>query len=225
MALNFNIAIDGHSSCGKSTIAKSIAAEFNMKYIDTGAMYRAVTLFCMQNQIISEHKVDKIKLANYLESIEVDFEYNPTTLLSFTYLNGKNVESTIRDIDVSNNVSIIAQLDDVRKKLIYIQRKIGEKGNVVMDGRDIGSKVFPHAKIKFFVTAGISVRALRRYNQMKKNGSNILFKTIHENLKIRDMHDTNRKNNPLVISKDAIILDNSNMSLLQQNHFVFNRNI
>ena len=220
MSLPFNIAIDGHSSCGKSTIAKSIASKYGMRYIDTGAMYRAITLYCIRNGIIKNKEVDCQKLAKSLDDITINFEYNAISRLSETFLNNENVEKIIRGFEVSDNVSIIAQIQIVREKLIVLQKEIGKQGNVVMDGRDIGSKVFPNAKIKFFVTARAEVRAKRRHEEMIANGDNISLKEILNNLNKRDEQDTNRKINPLVKSKDAIVLDNSELSLLQQDQFI-----
>ena len=173
MSLPFNIAIDGHSSCGKSTMAKSIASKYGMRYIDTGAMYRAITLYCIRNGIIKNKEVDSKKLAKSLDDITINFEYNSISRLSETFLNNENVEKIIRGFEVSDNVSIIAQIQIVREKLIVLQKEIGKQGNVVMDGRDIGSKVFPNAGIKFFVTAKAEVRAKRRYEEMIANGDNV----------------------------------------------------
>ena len=220
MSLPFNIAIDGHSSCGKSTIAKSIASKYGMRYIDTGAMYRAITLYCIRNGIIKNKEVDFQKLAKSLDEIIINFEYNLISRLSETFLNNENVENIIRGLEVSDNVSIIAQIQIVREKLILLQKEIGKQGNVVMDGRDIGSKVFPNAEIKFFVTARAEVRAKRRHEEMIANGENISLEDVLNNLNKRDEQDTNREINPLIKSKDAIVLDNSELSLLQQNQFI-----
>jgi len=220
MNLPFNIAIDGHSSCGKSTIAKSIASKYGMCYIDTGAMYRAVTLYCIRSGIIKNKQVDFQKLAKSLDDITINFEYNAISRLSETFLNNENVEKIIRGFEVSDNVSIIAQIQIVREKLIVLQKEIGKQGNVVMDGRDIGSKVFPNAEIKFFVTARAEVRAKRRHEEMIANGDNISLKDVLNNLNKRDEQDTNREINPLIKSKDAIVLDNSELSLLQQDQFI-----
>ena len=220
MSLPFNIAIDGHSSCGKSTIAKSIASKYGMRYIDTGAMYRSITLYCIRNGIIKNKEVDCQKLAKSLDDITINFEYNAISRLSETFLNNENVEKIIRGFEVSDNVSIIAQIQIVREKLIVLQKEIGKQGNVVMDGRDIGSKVFPNAKIKFFVTARAEVRAKRRHEEMIANGDNISLKDVLNNLNKRDEQDTNREINPLIKSKDAIVLDNSELSLLQQDQFI-----
>lgn len=220
MSLPFNIAIDGHSSCGKSTIAKSIARKYGMRYIDSGAMYRAITLYCIRNGIIKNKEIDFQKLAKSLDEITINFEYNLISRLSETFLNNENVENIIRGIEVSDNVSIIAQIQIVREKLIVLQKDIGKQGNVVMDGRDIGSKVFPNAKIKFFVTARPEVRAKRRHKEMIKNGDTISLKDVLNNLNKRDKQDSNREINPLVKSKDAIVLNNSKLTLLEQDQFI-----
>jgi cytidylate kinase len=220
MSLPFNIAIDGHSSCGKSTIAKSIASKYGMRYIDTGAMYRAITLYCMRQGIIKNKAVDLQKLIKSLDDIKINFNFNLSTNQSETFLNKENVERLIRGIEVSGNVSIVAQIQIVREKLIILQQEIGKQGNVVMDGRDIGSKVFPDAKLKFFVTAKAKVRAKRRYDEMITNGEDVTLEEVLTNLNKRDEQDTNREHNPLIKSKDAIVLDNSELSLSQQNQFI-----
>ena len=217
MSLPFNIAIDGHSSCGKSTIAKSIANKYGMRYIDTGAMYRAVTLYCMRNSIIKSQVVHRDNLLKLLNEISINFEFNLITKESETILNGKNVESMIRGIEVSENVSIIAQIKEVREKLIALQQEIGESKNVVMDGRDIGTKVFPDAKLKLFVTAHAEIRAKRRYDELIKRGEDVSFNKILKNLNDRDAHDVNRKINPLLQAKDAILINNSDLSIECQN--------
>ena len=222
MSLPFNIAIDGHSSCGKSTIAKSIANKYGMRYIDTGAMYRAVTLYCMRNGIIKNHLVDLDNLLKSLDEISLNFEFNSITKKSETILNGENVEGLIRGIAVSDNVSIIAQIKEVREKLIALQQEIGKSKNVVMDGRDIGTKVFPDAKVKLFITARAEIRAQRRYDELLKKGDNVSFNEILKNLNDRDAHDINRKINPLVQAKDAILIDNSDLSLQDQNILIEN---
>jgi cytidylate kinase len=220
MSLPFNIAIDGHSSCGKSTIAKSIASKYGMRYIDTGAMYRAITLYCMRQGIIKDKVVDLEKLTKSLDEITLNFDFNLSTNQSETFLNKENVERLIRGIEVSDNVSIVAQIQMVREKLIILQQEIGKQGNIVMDGRDIGSKVFPDAKLKFFVTAKAKVRAKRRYDEMITNGEDVTLEEVLTNLNKRDKQDTNRKHNPLIKSEGAIVLDNSELSLSQQNQFI-----
>lgn len=220
MSLSFNIAIDGHSSCGKSTIAKSIANKYHMRYIDSGAMYRAVTLFFMNNQIIENGVVNFSNLLVSLPGISIDFEFNLQTKQSETILNGENVESVIRGIEVSENVSIIAQIKEVREKLITLQKCIGKSKNVVMDGRDIGTKVFPAAKLKLFVTARPEIRAQRRYDELVKKDARVTFEEVFKNLNDRDRHDINREINPLVQAEDAVLIDNSDMSIQDQNSLI-----
>ena len=219
MSKKINIAIDGHSSCGKSTIAKSISQKFQMRYIDTGAMYRAITLFCLQNNLISEGVVNNEGLKKHLDSINLGFEYNSENKVSETFLNGENIEDKIRGLQVSENVSFVAKLPFVRKKLVVLQQEIGKEKNVVMDGRDIGTKVFPYAEIKFFVTADVQIRAKRRFEEM--NSKDVSFDQILNNLKMRDENDTSRETNPLRMAEDAVLIDNSEKSLEQQNIFVF----
>lgn len=217
MSLQFNIAIDGYSSCGKSTIAKSIANKYDMRYIDTGAMYRALTLFCMRNNIIKHKKLDVDLLKKKIENIYINFQFNSATNISETMLNEENVESLIRSIDVTNNVSIVAQIKEVREQLIRLQKEIGRSKNVVMDGRDIGTKVFPDAELKLFITARADIRAKRRHDELVKKGENVSFKRILKDLNQRDEHDTKRKINPLIMAEDAILIDNSFLSIKDQN--------
>ena len=220
MSLPFNIAIDGHSSCGKSTIAKAVASKYGMRYIDTGAMYRAVTLYCMRNKIITNKEIDLARLIIELDNITINFVFNAAAKQSETILNGENVEQIIRGFEVSDNVSIVAQIKQVREKLIASQQEIGEQGNVVMDGRDIGTKVFPDAKLKLFVTASAKIRAQRRYDELQEKGEKVTFEDVLDNLTQRDDHDTNRKINPLVQAKDAILIDNSELSIKKQNALI-----
>lgn len=219
MCKKINIAIDGHSSCGKSTIAKSISQKFHMRYIDTGSMYRAVTLFCLQNNLISKGVVDNEGLEKHLNFINLGFEYNSDNDVSETFLNGENIEDKIRGLQVSENVSFVAKIPFVREKLVILQQETGKEKNVVMDGRDIGTKVFPDADIKFFVTADVQIRAKRRFEEM--NSKDVSFDQVLNNLKMRDENDTNREINPLKMAEDAILVDNSYKSLEQQNKFVF----
>jgi len=216
MSLLFNIAIDGHSSCGKSTIAKSIANKYDMRYIDTGAMYRAITLYCMRHDLIRGKLVRADNLLQSLNEISISFMFNPITKKSETILNGENVEGLIRGIEVSDNVSIISQIKEVRYKLIGLQQEIGISKNVVMDGRDIGTKVFPDARLKLFITARAEIRAKRRYDELLIQGEEVSLKDILKNLNDRDSHDVNRRINPLVKAKDAILIDNSNLSIQDQ---------
>ena len=222
MSLTFNIAIDGHSSCGKSTIAKSIAQKYGMRYIDTGAMYRAITLYFMRNDIIKNKQVDFALLSDSLDEITINFQFNSELKKSETFLNNENVESIIRGFEVSDNVSIIAQIKEVREKLILLQKAIGKSKNVVMDGRDIGTKVFPDARLKLFVTAKAEIRAQRRFDELKVKGERVTFDEILQNLNERDEHDTNREINPLLQAEDAILIDNSALSIQDQNDLIDN---
>jgi CMP/dCMP kinase len=215
-----NIAIDGHSSCGKSTIAKAISKKYKMTYIDTGAMYRAITLFCLQNEILKDGEIDLNLLKEELPKIDVRFEYNQDKQLSETFLNDENIESKIRGLEVSENVSKVAKIQMVREKLVVLQQSIGDNGNVVMDGRDIGTKVFPDARLKFFVTADVNIRAERRWKELKLK-EDINFDMVLQNLKMRDENDSNREINPLKKAEDAILIDNSEISVLEQNKFIF----
>ena len=217
-----NIAIDGHSSCGKSSIAKCISKEFNMTYIDSGAMYRAITLYCIQNRIIFDNQIDHALLLKSLKKIDISFNYNVNLSTTETFLNGKNVESLIRDSNVSDQVSNISKIREVRDKLIDFQQKICSKKNVVMDGRDIGTKVMPDADIKFFVTADVSVRTQRRFDELKSYNNNLTYAKVLANLNKRDSDDMGRKINPLLKAADAIVIDNTFLSFVDQNEFVFN---
>ncbi len=219
MSVKINIAIDGHSSCGKSTIAKAIAKRFGMRYIDTGAMYRAITLFCFENKIIKDGEVDLQKLTLQLPNINVSFEFNTVSEKSETILNGKNVELEIRGHKISSFVSIVSQIKAIREKLIVLQREIGKGKSVVMDGRDIGTKVFPNAELKFFITANVEIRAKRRFDEMDKK--KVSFQQVLDNLFERDEKDTHREINPLKIAKDAIVIDNSNLCEEEQNNLIF----
>ena len=219
MAAKINIAIDGHSSCGKSTIAKAIAKKFGMRYIDTGAMYRAITLYCLDNNIIQNKEVNQQKLIAHLDKINVSFWFNVETEKSETILNEKNVETVIRKHEVSSFVSIVSQIKEVRDKLVVLQREIGKGKGVVMDGRDIGTKVFPSAELKFFITAKAEIRAQRRFNEMKKTG--ISFQEVLENLVQRDAKDSSREINPLRVAKGAIVIDNSEKTENEQNNLIF----
>ncbi|NEV94074.1 (d)CMP kinase [Psychroflexus sp. YR1-1] len=210
------IAIDGHSSTGKSTVAKKLAKELQYKYVDTGAMYRAVTLFAMRNNWLQNAEVDESKLVENLPSIEINFEYNPEAGTNDVILNGENVENEIRAMEVSENVSSVAKIDKVREKLVQTQKQLGEEKGIVMDGRDIGTVVFPNAELKIFMTASADIRAQRRYNELKEKGEDITFEEILKNVKHRDHIDTNRENSPLIQAEDAIKIDNSHLSQEEQ---------
>lgn len=223
MSRKINIAIDGFSSCGKSTIAKAISMKYKMRYIDTGAMYRAITLYCIQNNIIVNGVVNIDMLESNLSNINVEFVYDLKEEMSHTILNQINVEDEIRGIEVSENVSIIAKIQMVREKLVFLQQKIGEQKNVVMDGRDIGTKVFPDAEVKFFITADAEVRAGRRLRELKLKNEEVSFTQVLDNIEMRDSNDTSRKINPLKMAEDAILIDNSQISLEEQNILIFSQ--
>tara|TARA_B110000240_G_scaffold801_1_gene879 strand:+ start:1651 stop:2343 length:693 start_codon:yes stop_codon:yes gene_type:complete len=221
MSRKINIAIDGFSSCGKSTIAKAISMKYKMRYIDTGAMYRAITLYCIQNNIIVNGVVNIDMLESNLSNINVEFVYDLKEEMSHTILNQINVEDEIRGIEVSENVSIIAKIQMVREKLVFLQQKIGEQKNVVMDGRDIGTKVFPDAEVKFFITADAEVRAGRRLRELQLKNEEVSFTQVLDNIEMRDSNDTSRKINPLKMAEDAILIDNSQISLEEQSILIF----
>jgi CMP/dCMP kinase len=210
------IALDGHSSCGKSSFAKTIAKELGYLYIDSGAMYRAITLYAMRNNFIRDHKVEQVKLEQNLSDIHVDFRFNPARTTYETYLNGENVEEAIRAMDVSTNVSEISTIKSVRARLVALQQKMGEKKAIVMDGRDIGTVVFPGADIKIFMTASLEVRAQRRYKELQEKGVSVQLDEVRQNLSQRDFIDQNRAESPLKKADDALILDNSFITPPQQ---------
>ena len=207
-----NIAIDGYSSCGKSTVAKAIAKRMNYIFVDTGAMYRAVTLFAMRNHFFVDQELDAQLLVQALPQIELDFEFNTETQSSDILLNGENVERTIRTMEVSSNVSPVATVKEVRKKLVAQQQKMGEKKGVVMDGRDIGTVVFPNAELKLFMTADPEVRAQRRFLELQQKNMETSIEEVRKNLEERDHIDTNREEDPLRQAIDAVVIDNSNLS-------------
>ena len=207
-----NIAIDGHSSCGKSTIAKAISKRYQMKYIDTGAMYRAISWYCIQNNLISEAGVKIEKLKEDISEIRLSFRYNFDTESSETFLNDENVEGYIRTIEVSEKVSLVAKIPFVREKLVILQQEIGKDKNVVMDGRDIGTKVFPDADLKFFITANIKIRALRRHKELKSLNKKISYQEVLKSIKKRDKNDYNRKISPLKKTKDSVLLNTSKLT-------------
>ncbi len=210
------IAIDGYSSTGKSTVAKQLADYLGYIYVDTGAMYRAVTLYAMQKGYISENHFDKQKLIEDLDKIEITFKKNPKTNKNDIYLNGKNVEKQIRTLAVSKFVSPIATISEVRKKLVEQQKKMGAQKGLVMDGRDIGTVVFPDAELKIFMTASPETRAQRRFKELIERGDDVSYSQILKNVQERDLIDTTREDSPLVKAKDAIEVDNSNLNLEDQ---------
>lgn len=214
------IAIDGYSSCGKSTLAKALAQKLHYHYIDTGAMYRAVTIYCLRNNIISDSIIDKEALLNALDKITVSFIYNTETKTSEVFLNDEHVEREIRTMEVANNVSAVSSIKEVRSKMVAIQRKMGKDKGVIMDGRDIGSHVFPDAELKLFMTADEDIRTQRRLDELSSKGEYHTFEDVKQNLKKRDFDDTTRKENPLVQAEDAILLDNTDISKEEQLEFV-----
>lgn len=214
------IAIDGYSSCGKSTIAKALAAKMGYSYVDTGAMYRAVTLYCIEHGVIKDGAFDEQEVIRALKDIHLSFKFNPNTKSSETFLNGKNVEKDIRSMSVSASVSPVSKIHDVRVHLVALQREMGKHKGVVMDGRDIGTNVFPDAELKIFMTADPDVRTHRRYDELAAKGVKITFEEVRENLISRDHEDTHRKENPLVQAPDAIVLDNTDLNREEQLEFV-----
>lgn len=214
------IAIDGFSSCGKSTMAKDLAHEIGYIYIDSGAMYRAVTLYALENGIFRGTDIDTDKLKKEMGQIHITFRLNPETGRPDTYLNGVNVESRIRSMQVSAHVSPIAALDFVREALVAQQQQMGKDKGIVMDGRDIGTTVFPQAELKIFVTASPEIRAQRRYEELKQKGQEARFDEILENVKQRDYIDQHRATSPLRKADDALLLDNSHLTIAQQKEWL-----
>ncbi|MDR0941668.1 MAG: (d)CMP kinase [Bacteroidales bacterium] len=213
------IAIDGYSSCGKSTIAKGIAAALNFVYIDTGAMYRAVTLYAMQRGWVNMNndvRINQEQLAHSIDDIHIHFEVNPETKTQQTFLNGKNVENKIRSLEVADLVSEVSKLAFVRKKMVALQQTYAACGNIVMDGRDIGTVVFPHAECKFFVTATTQVRAQRRYDELLAKGEHVQLADVLHNIEQRDFIDSTRSESPLRKADDAVLVDTSNMTREEQ---------
>lgn len=214
------IAIDGFSSCGKSTMAKDLAREIGYIYIDSGAMYRAVTLYSLQHNLIQGETIDTDGLKNQLKDIHISFKLNPETGRPDTYLNDVNVEADIRTMAVSSKVSLIAALDFVRQAMVMQQQEMGKAKGIVMDGRDIGTTVFPDAELKIFVTASPEIRAQRRYDELKGKGQEANFDDILENVKQRDYIDQHREVSPLRKADDALLLDNSHMTIAEQKQWL-----
>jgi cytidylate kinase len=210
------IAIDGYSSCGKSTFAKMLAKHLKYAYIDTGAMYRAVTLFALQNNMICGNGIDVNSLQSKLGKIDIRFIRNTETGANETTLNGENVEEAIRSLEVSSRVSEVSSYKFVREQMVELQRKMAIGGGVVMDGRDIGTVVFPNADLKLFMTADPEIRAQRRYDELVAKGQTVDFNDIRENLIKRDLLDSTREESPLRQADDALVLDNSHMTPEEQ---------
>jgi len=217
------IAIDGVSSTGKSTMAKDLAKEIGYTYIDTGAMYRAITLYCLQNDLFTNGEVDRIRLAEEINYIDITFLLNPETGKPDTYLDGINVENEIRSMEVANLVSQIAALGFVRRAMVAKQQEMGKEKGIVMDGRDIGTVVFPEAEMKIYVTASPEVRAQRRLDELKAKGESTSIDEVLKNIKMRDHMDMTRAESPLCKADDAIELDNSKMTIAEQKEWLLQK--
>ena len=214
------IAIDGHSSCGKSTVAKALAVQLGYAYVDTGAMYRCVTLYALRKGAIKDHSFIEEEIIKLLPGIQLHFQFNPHTQSNDTYLKGENVEKEIRQMIVSENVSKISAIREVRTKMIALQREMGKNKGIVMDGRDIGTNVFPEAELKLFMTADTDIRTKRRYDELRTKGQEVSFLEIKTNLMSRDYEDSHRKENPLLQAKDAVVLDNTELNREQKLEFI-----
>ncbi len=215
------IAIDGYSSCGKSTFAKAIANKLNYIFIDSGAMYRAVTLWCIENNVISTKKFDRWKVISSLPEINISFVYCGNNMTeNCVHLNGRNVDKEIRSMEVNTLVSDVSIIPEVRYRLVELQRQMGSEKGIVMDGRDIGTVVFPEAELKIFMTASHEIRAMRRYNELKGKGMEIDLTVIKENIANRDFTDEHRPISPLKKAADAVVLDNSEMTVEDQMEWV-----
>ncbi|MBR9832799.1 (d)CMP kinase [bacterium] len=210
------IAIDGFSSCGKSTLAKNLAKKLSYAFIDTGAMYRAVTLYFLRKGITDFKGLSRQRVIDLLKEINIDFRFNEFKQFSDTYLNGENVEDEIRSTAVNNAVSALSQVSEVRAQMVALQQQLGAKKGVVLDGRDVGTVVFPDAELKLFMTADPTVRAQRRFDELQSKGVEISLEEVKTNLEQRDYNDTHRKEHPLVKADDAIILDNTNINREEQ---------
>ena len=215
------IAIDGYSSCGKSTMAKDLAREIGYIYVDSGAMYRAVTLYALDNGVIQGEKIDESRLKQEMKNIHISFQFNAERGRPDTYLNGERVEDRIRTLEVSNHVSPVAALPFVREEMVRQQQHMGEEGGIIMDGRDIGTTVFPNAELKIFVTASAEIRAQRRYDELTAKGEACDIADILRNVEERDHIDTHREVSPLRQASDAIVLDNSQLTIPEQKAWLF----
>jgi len=210
------IAIDGFSSTGKSTLAKQLAKHLHYVYVDSGAMYRAVALYALQNNLINGADLKTSQLISKLPLIKVTFVYNEVLKSSEVYLNNMNVNEKVRSMEVSNAVSIVATVPEVRQQLVKLQQQMGSQKGIVMDGRDIGTVVFPNAELKLFMTASADTRAKRRYKELAVNDSNLSFKAVLDNINLRDHLDSTREDSPLFKANDAVEIDNSNLSKKEQ---------
>jgi CMP/dCMP kinase len=218
------IAIDGYSSCGKSTLAKALARRLHYNYIDSGAMYRAVTYYFLQKNIFLNQlqTMEEEELNRLLDEIDISFHVNPETKLSEIYLNEEKAEEHIRSMRISELVSPVSAVHAIRVKLVSIQHSYGAKKGLVMDGRDIGTKVFPEAELKIFMTAAKDVRAKRRYDELISKGVSVTMEEVYKNIESRDLQDTTRRESPLIQAPDAIVLDNSNLNEQKQLDFALN---
>jgi cytidylate kinase len=210
------IAVDGHSSCGKSTVAKEVAKKLNYLYLDSGAMYRAVTLYCLRNNLIHNGELNVPELISKLDQIHITFNYNTLTQSNDTFLNDENIEDEIRQLTVSQNVSRVAAIPEVRHHLVALQKEMGKFRGIVMDGRDIGTVVFPEAELKLFMTASPDIRAKRRYDELIAKGNTVNFEEIKANIIARDNYDEQREISPLRKADDALVLDNSFLTREEQ---------
>ncbi len=215
-----NVAVDGHSSSGKSTLAQQVARAMHYMYIDTGAMYRAATLFAMKERLVTTTEVKTEALEKALDRMYLQFRFNPASGVSEIHLNGTNVEREIRTMEVAKRVSLVAAVPAVRKKLVTLQQRMAEDGGVVMDGRDIGTVVMPDAEVKFFLTASPEVRAQRRLEELVASGKETKYEEVLENLLLRDRIDSTRATSPLRQADDAVVLDNSELTLDEQFDFM-----
>lgn len=216
MDRKITIAIDGFSSTGKSTLAKQLAKHLGYVYVDTGAMYRAVTLHAMRSNFITGEGLNKQALVHSLPQVELSFKFNPEFGFAEMYLNGENVEKQIRTMEVSGQVSRVAEVSEVRAKLVEMQQEMGAKKGIVMDGRDIGTVVFPNAELKLFMTASAHTRAQRRYEELTAKGDNVTLEEVLHNVQERDRIDSSREDSPLIQAVDAIAIDNSTLSIEDQ---------
>lgn len=216
------VAIDGFSSCGKSTMAKDLAKSVGYAYVDSGAMYRSVTLYCQRNGLIQDGVVDEAALQSQIGNIHIEFKFNEEKQRNETYLNGDNVEDEIRTLAVSNQVSIVSSIGFVRRAMVAIQQSYSKNRGIVMDGRDIGTVVFPDAELKIFLTASPEIRAQRRYDELKQKGMEEPFEDILENVKKRDYLDQTRAESPLRKAEDAVELDNGQMTIEEQREWLLN---
>ena len=216
MKKQITIAIDGFSSTGKSTLAKQLAQQLGYIYVDTGAMYRAVAYFAMQNQLISVDSFNKVGLVNQLKNIVLEFKFNTELGFAEMYLNGINVEKAIRTIEVSGYVSKVAEVSEVRAKLVEQQQEMGKNKGIVMDGRDIGTVVFPDAELKIFMTASAATRAQRRFDELVQKGDSVSYEEVLKNVEERDYIDTHREDSPLIMAEDAVEIDNSHLTREEQ---------